>query len=203
MRFALFLLFGVQIVEATTIFDANLSSGNSSLESGVFWVNRLYNSSSGTCDMRGTIRINTQSNKCYRFQLEFNNNPTGFNFHIDNGCGDGWGGTSGCYEVHNYQRSFSVFGRTGSGYRGRIENAISSQVIVDVRRGSVQFYNSLGLSRTFSNPTLLTNSYIYFSMNRVFNLNAFPNPPRVASGLCHVRIYDSCSLIGELYVLEA
>ena len=185
----------IDMSEATHKFRANLYNGVSDYYirsgSGISWVNRLYDPGPGSCNVRGTIRLpyyGWYSRYCYTFTLYLNSHPSGFNFHIDNGCGDGWGGTSGCYEVHNYDKKIAVNGRTGSGYSTSLENAVSSVFTVVVKRGQVKFYRNNALVKTASHYTLFTSSYIYFSMNRVYNLNAFPSPRRVGTGLCSVYI---------------
>ena len=181
----------VPTVTATHRFRAYLTSGSNYIRSGsgIYWVRRLSNPGSGSCDMQGTIRLPFNSRSCYRFIFFLTSNPTGFNFHIDNGCGDGWGGTYRCYEVHNYGRGFSVYPRTGSGQATHFANAIGTRTDVTIQRGKVGF-RSNGITRTVYSSTLFTNSYVYFSMNRVYNLNRYPNPPRVGTGLCRVWIYS-------------
>ena len=170
-------------------FEANLTTGYTSISSlsSISWVRNLTNPGFGPCDMRGIIRL-PLFGSCHTFLLEFNSNPTGFNFHIANGCGDGWGGSSGCYEVHNYKKTFYVYGKTGSGDGTRLTNVIGKQIVVTIQKGNV-YFGSNDITQTVYNPTLFTSSYVYFSMNRVYNLNAFPNPPRVGTGLCHVFIF--------------
>ena len=170
-------------------FRANLSSGSTYIRpgSGISWVRKLFNPSSGSCDMRGIIRF-PLSGKCHKFVLYFNSNPTGFNFHINNGRGDGWGGTSGCYEVHSYKKTFYVYGKTGSGDSTRLTNVIGKRIEVTIQKGKV-YFKSNAITQTVYNPTLFTSSYVYFSMNRVYNLNINPTPLRVATGLCSAYIY--------------
>ena len=154
--------------------------------SGISWVTPISNWTE-YCGSQGIIRLPFNSSSCYKFVFTFLH-LTGFNFHISNGCGDGWGGTSGCYEVHNYKSIFYVYGKPGSGDRTRLINAVQNWVIaVTIEKGKVQFRNYL-MNEIISNPTLFTSSYVYFSMNRVYNLKAYPNPPRVATGLCSATI---------------
>jgi hypothetical protein len=187
----------IDMSEADHKFRANLYNGVSDYYirsgSGISWVNRLYDPGPGSCNVRGTIRIPFSSGDCYKFRLYLNSNPSKFNFHIDNGRGDGWGGTSWCYEVHNYDKNLKVYGRTGSGDSTFLDSVVTNTVTIIVRKGQVQFYGNNNLVQTVINPTLFTSSSIYFSMNRVYNLNAFPNPLRVGTGLCRVYIYKTCS----------
>ena len=155
--------------------------------SGITWVTELINPSLQPCDTQGIIRLPFSSSSCYRFLLHLSSDPTGFNFHIANGCGDGWGGTFGCYEVHNYKKGFYVFGKTGSGDSHRSTNVIGTWAEVRIEKGKVEF-KSNEMTQTVNNPTLFTSSYVYFSMNRVYNLKAYPNPPRVGKGLCDTSI---------------
>ena len=184
--------------EADHKFFANLRSGVNDYYirsgSGISWVNNLYDPGPGSCNVRGTIRIPFSSGDCYRLELNLNSNPSGFNFHLANGCGDGWGGSFGCYELHNYDKKLAVIGKTGSGDSTSLENAVFYVVKIIVKRGQVKFYQNNALVLTVDNPTLFTSSSIYFSMNRVYNLNAFPNPLRVGTGLCSVYIYKKCSV---------
>ena len=56
----------------------------------------------GSCNVRGTIHIPLSSHDgdCFKFKLHLKGKPSGFNFHTDNGCRDGWGGTPECFELH-------------------------------------------------------------------------------------------------------
>ena len=179
-------------------FAASLYNGVSDYSirpvSGIYWVNSLYDPGPGYCNVRGTIRIpfSSHDGDCLKFKLHLIGKPSGFNFHIDNGCGDGWGGTPECFELHNYNSFLAVYGRTGSGYRTSEANAVSYVVTVIVRKGQIKIYHGNVLVKTASHPTLFTSSYIYFSMNRVYNLNAYPSPLRVGTGLCSVYIYKTC-----------
>ena len=169
-------------------FRAGLTTGSTYIRpgSGISWVRNLYNPGPGSCDRRGIIRFPFRS--CHKFVLYFNSKPTGFNFHITNGCGDGWGGSGGCYEVHSYKKTFYVYGKTGSGDSTRLTNIIGNKIEVTIQRGKV-YFKSNDITQTVYNPTLFTSSYVYFGMNRVYNLLAYPNPLRVATGLCSVYIY--------------
>jgi hypothetical protein len=179
-------------------FRASLYNGVSNYYnrpgSGISWVNSLYDPGSGYCNVRGTIRIPFYSHggDCYKFKLNLKGNPSGYNFHIDDGCGSGWGGTPGCYEVHNSNRDLAVYGLTSSSYSTFKAKAVSYAVTVIVRRGQVKFYKDNVLMKTASHPTLFTSHSIYFSMNRVYNLTAHPNLLRVGNGHCSVYIYKTC-----------
>ena len=178
------------INETGYIFRTNLVHGIAPYiesGSGITWVTELINPSQESCDMQGIIRLPFSSSSCYRFSLWLYK-PTGFNFHIANGCGDGWGGSYKCYEVHNYKKNFFVYGTIASRYSTHVDDVIGTLVAVTIEKGKVKF-ESGGIIKTFYNPTLFTSSYVYFSMNRVYNLKAFPNPLRVAKGLCAAYIY--------------
>ena len=179
--------------EAYRRFSANLHNGVSDYyirpNSGISWVHSLYDPGPGSCNVRGTIRIPFSLGDFYIFRLYFNSNPSGFNFHINNGCGDGWGGTPGCYEINNYNTKLYVYGRTGSNYSTFLEHALSNEVIVTVKRGQLKFYRNNKLVKTASHPTLFKSSYIYFSMNRVYYLHPYPSSLRIGTGFCRVHIY--------------
>ena len=93
-------------------------------------------------------------------------------------------------EVHNYKNTFYVYGKPGSGDRTRILNAVHNWVTVKIEQGKVEFRSNAINLITVSNPTLFTSSYVYLSMNRVYNLKAYPDPPRVGTGLCYIAIFS-------------
>ena len=181
--------------DPSTQFVVDLSTSSTFIRStsGISWVRKLYGLPSKPCIYKGIISLPFNSGDCYKFDLDFNTNPTGFNFHIANGCGDGWGGTPGCYEVHNYKSSFYVYGKTGSGDSIKLEDVIGSNINsrseVTIQRGKVEFKNHNEINQTVYDSTLFTSSTLYFSMNRVRDLNRYPTPQRVATGLCRVFIH--------------
>ena len=175
---------------ADYIFAVDLSTGVNitTSGSGISWVSDLKNPlTPGDCDMQGIIRIPFNSTSCYKFMLDFYK-PTGFNFHISNGCGNGWGGSSGCSEVHNYKSSFNVYGKRGNTH---LSDVIFTPTEVRIWKGGVYFKSyHAAIAQTVRNPTLFTSSYVYFSMNRVYYVNRFQNPPPVGTGFCRFSIYN-------------
>ena len=159
------------------IFRSDLTHGDSYQGPDVSWVFEFFRPNFRTCNIQDTVRIPcpSSSGTCYKFLFDFNLWPTAFSFHLANGCGTGRGETSGCYEVHSYNKEFHVYGSKESGYKETVSNAISLYVKLEVKRGSVKFYSSNGMIRYYSHSTLFTGDHITLSMNRVYDLKAFPS----------------------------
>ena len=178
---------------AMPTFRADLTDGSYYIQSGseITWHKDLNDpAGSQPCDMQGIIRIPFSSTTCYRVEFTFNNNePSGFNFHFGNGCGDGWGGTPGCYEVHNKEKKVVVYPKTGSGSSSSFPDIVTSDNDVKIESGSVTIINGDGTEENVRHSTLFAPGNVYLSMNRVWDLTRYPNPPRVGTGLCSVRIY--------------
>ena len=180
------------ITSAMPIFRADLRNGSYYIQSGsqITWFKDLHDPGSHACDMQGIIRIPISSTTCYRVEFTFNNHvPSGFNFHLGNGCGDGWGGTKRCYEVHNHARKVVVYPRTGTGDSTTLPDIITSDNDVKIESRSVTVINGDGTEENVYDSTLFRRGDVYLSMNRVYDLTRFPDPPRVGTGLCSVRIY--------------
>ena len=182
------------ITTAMPTFRADLTDGSYFIKSNsdITWYKDLYDPdpAGGSCDMQGIIRIPFSSTSCYRVEFTFNNEePFRFNFHFSNGCGDGWGGTPNCYEVHSKKRKVLVFPKTGTGSKTELPDIITSDTDVKIESGSVTVINGDGVRKTVDHSTLFAPGNVYLSMNRVYDLTRYLNPPRVGTGLCSVRIY--------------
>ena len=179
---------------AIPIFRADLTDGSYFIKSNsdITWYKDLHDPdpAGGSCDMQGIIRIPFSSTSCYRVEFTFNNEePSGFNFHFSNGCGDGWGGTSKCYEVHSHTKKVVVYPKTGTGSKTELPDIITSDTDVRIESGSATVINGDGARKPVKHSTLFAPGNVYLSMNRVYDLTRYPNPPRVGTGLCSVRFY--------------
>ena len=177
------------------IFYADLRKGRDHIDShsGITWKEDLYDPQAGSesCDVQGITRIPFSSISSYLVKFTFDNSkPSGYNFHFSNGCGDGWGGTSRCYEVHNYERKVVVHPRKGTGNSTTLNDIITKEIDLKIESGSVKVINGVGMERTVDHSTLFVPGDVYLSMNRVWDLTRYPTPPRVGTGLCTVRIYE-------------
>ena len=178
---------------ALPIFRADLTDGSYYIQSGseITWFKDLHDPGSHACDMQGIISIPFSSTTCYQVEFTFNNHePSGFNFHFGNGCGAGdeWG-TPRCYEVHNNARKVVVRPRPGSGDSTTFPDIVTADNDVKIESGFVTIINGDGTEENVRHSTLFAPGNVHLSMNRVYDLIRYPNPPRVGTGLCIVRIY--------------
>ena len=125
------------------IFYADLRKGRDHIDShsGITWKEDLHDPQAGSesCDVRGIMHIPFSSISSYLVKFTFNNSkPSGYNFHFSNGCGDGWGGTSRCYEVHNYERKVVVHPRKGTGNSTTLNGIVTKEIDVKIESGSVK-----------------------------------------------------------------
>ena len=165
------------------IFDANLTSGESSIapESGLSWTQVLSNpgprriASQTSCDKQGVLRIvfpqacNHMQKRRLQFDLYFDSTRSGWNFDISDSTGDGYGGdaghTSNAAEVHNINEAFFVYTNTLPGYTDystngllveNSANALSNHITVTIGDEYVMFDNNRGLQKTYRSEYLFT-----------------------------------------------
>ena len=178
---------------AMPIFRADLTDGSYYIQSGseITWYENLHDPGPQSCDMHGIISMPFSSTTCYRAEFTYNDNePSEFTFHLGSGCGDGRGGPTGCYEVHSLDRNVHVFPVPGTGDSTTLPDIITSDNDVEIESGSVKVINGDGTEKNVDHYTLFPPGNLYLGINRVWDLTRYPNPPRVGTGLCTVRIYE-------------
>ncbi len=199
------------------IFDADLTKGSFFLapESGITWLTSTYDpASSRICDIQRVLRINFQEacnftqNCKLRFDFNFDEDFTGWNFNIGDSSNDGNGGdaghTSNAAEVHNINRQLRVLTNTLPGFTSITRNGnLIHDHVNDVVGGNftlvigdefVMFDNHNGVQKSYRSRYFFTlngqpttygpvDYLINFGMNRVINHNR-----RSGTGLCRATI---------------
>ena len=135
----------------------------------------------------------------FDFYFDYNSGASGWNFHLSETFADGWGGTSPASEateVHNYGKGFNVAANLLPGHKlyGNqwTPDVMTNHVTVIVGDQHVEVDNHFGFQRCYKSKFLFTLlepvPVLYFGINRVMNLNRYPDPPRIGQGLCEVLV---------------
>ena len=207
------------------MFKIDLTTGAYEIapNSGITWRN-IPGTNGNNCSLQGVLRIvfpepsKGVQRRRFQFELYFASDARGWNFHIGDTRGDGYGGGHGnAAEVHNINRDWYVYGNSLPGYQDytsenvpflvdHLSNAITDHVTVTIGDELVEFdnhngtqlhYNSEYLFALSGQPTSGRINYkIFFGMNRVITSTS-----RSGTGLCRVVIKALGSTSGETLVV--